>query len=132
MPQANFELGCDRLSQIVDGAIFERLRWSRNEGPMLAKLVALAQSSLEGREEFELADEGSTTNVKRFVLKVHHIRTIAITICLKDGQADVSAAEIDRSQYRLSKSDSLSANFAAVDEQWMACTLNELFNRVQS
>ena len=48
MPQDSFQLECDRLSHIVDGALFERLRWERNEGPMLARLVALAHSAFEG------------------------------------------------------------------------------------
>ena len=57
--QDSFQLECDRLSHIVDGALCERLRWERNEGPMLARLVALAHAAFEGRSEFELIEEGA-------------------------------------------------------------------------
>ena len=51
MPQTGFELECDRLSSVVDNALFERLRWERNVGPVLARLVALAHAALEKRSE---------------------------------------------------------------------------------
>jgi hypothetical protein len=129
--QDSFELECDRLSQVVDAALFERLRWERTEGPMLARLVALAQSVIEGRAEFELTEEGATSDVKRFILKVHSNRVVAIRIWLENGQAVVRADEIQRSKYRLLEGPPLFADFEAVDEQWMSCALQELFRRVQ-
>lgn len=132
MPQDNFERECDRLSKIVDGPQFERLRWDRNEGPMLVRLVALAKSVLEIRGEFELADEGSTTAAKRFVLKVHSNRIMAISIWLQDGLAHVGAEQLDRSQYRLASGAPQMAEYHAVDEQWMASALQNLFSRVQT
>lgn len=132
MPQDNFARECDRISQIVDGPQFERLRWDRNEGPMLVRLVALAKSVLESRGEFELAEEGSTTSVKRFVLKVHSNRIVAISIWLDEGAACVGAEQIDRSAYRLAEGDPCMADFRTVDEQWMAGALQDLFSRVQT
>jgi hypothetical protein len=130
--QDNFELACDRLSGAVDGVLFERLRWARTEGPMLARLVELAQSAVEGRGDFEMSDEGSTSEIKRFVLKVHNNRIVAITICLNGGHAELKAERIERSPYKLSDLSPLTADFAAVDEQWMAGALLEIFGRIQS
>lgn len=127
-----FELQCDRLSQAVDGAQFERLRWARNEGPMLAKLVSLAQAAFEGRSEFELADEGSTNEIKRFVLKVHNQRVAAIAIFLERGQVKLQVEEIERSQYRIREGLPLTADFEQIDEAWMASALQELFGRIQA
>jgi hypothetical protein len=130
--QDSFELECDRLSKIVDGALFERLRWERTEGPMLANLVALAHAAVEKRPDFELTEEGATGDVKRFVLKVHSNRVVAITLTLNDSQAVVNASDIERSNYKLLEGAPLTANFHAVDELWMASALRELFSRVQS
>ena len=58
MAQDSFELACDRLSGAVDGVLFERLRWARTEGPMLARLVELAQGAVEARGDIDLSDEG--------------------------------------------------------------------------
>lgn len=132
MPHDNFERECDRLSQIVDSPQFERLRWDRNEGPMLAQLVALAHAAFERRSEFELADEGSTTAAKRFVLKIHGNRIVAISIWLKDGLAYVGAEQIDRSPYKLLAGDPVTAEFGTVDQPWMASALQVLFGRVRS
>ena len=132
MAQNSFELECDRLSKIVDGALFERMRWERTEGPMLAKLVALAHGAVEKRPDFELIEEGATSFVKRFVLKVHSNRVVAITITLDGNQAVVDASEVERSSYKLLEGAPVSADFHAVDEQWMASVLRELISRVQS
>lgn len=132
MPQANFDLVCDRLSSAVDKGQFERLRWERNEGPMLARLVALAHGALEQRSEFELAEEGSSSALKRFVLKVHGNRVVAIAIWLGEGLVHVQAEAIERSRYRLTTGDRLSADFKVIDEQWMTDALQELFSRVES
>ena len=101
MPQESFELECDRLSHVVDSIQYERLRWSRIEGPMLVRLVELAQSAMQGRPDFELIDEGSTSDVKRFVLKVHGNRISGLTFHLDQGQAVITAFPIERSRYRL-------------------------------
>ncbi len=132
MSQDSFDIVCDRLSSAVDKGQFERLRWDRNEGPMLARLIALAHAALEQRSEFELAEEGSTSALKRFVLKVHSNRVVAISIRLGEGLVHLQADEIERSKYKLSAGNPLSADFKVIDEQWMADALQELFSRVQS
>jgi hypothetical protein len=126
----NFEEACDRLSQAVDPTQHERLQWERNEGPMLARLVSLAEGALAGRPEFELSEEGATTSVKRFVLKVHSKRVLAITIRLEGREAQVNAEAIERSPYRVAAGAPCAADYAAVDEAWMAGALQELFERV--
>ena len=88
MPQTSLDLECDRLSSVIDGALFERLQWERNVGPVLARLVALSHAALEKRGEFELAEEGATRDVKRFVLKVHANRVMAIAMRVEAGRAD--------------------------------------------
>jgi hypothetical protein len=132
MSKDDFERQCDMLSQAVDGVLYERLRWSRTEGPMLAHLVDLAQAALEGRSEFELTEEGSTNEIKRFVLKVHNNRIVAIAISIEGGRASLRAEEIERSRYRLTEGAAISADFAQADELWMAATLQELFSRINA
>lgn len=99
---------------------------------MLAKLVSLAQAAFEGRSEFELADEGSTNEIKRFVLKVHNQRVAAIAIFLERGQVKLQVEEIERSQYRIREGLPLTADFEQIDEAWMASALQELFGRIQA
>ena len=132
MPQDGFQLECDRLSHIVDGALFERLRWERNEGPMLSHLVALAHGALEGRSEFELTEEGASRDIKRFVLKIHSKRVLAISLRIEGGRAVVDADALDRSSYSLSDGASATVDFAAADGPWMAGALQQLFGRVRS
>ncbi|MEO5586573.1 MAG: hypothetical protein ABIQ81_02655 [Novosphingobium sp.] len=127
-----FDLACDRLSQVVDQALYERLHWERNEAPMLARLVALAHGALEQRSEFELTEEGATPDLKRFVLKVHSNRIMAITIWLDRSQVNVDAAAIERSRYQVQPGPPITADYAVVDEQWMASALEQLFGRVQA
>jgi hypothetical protein len=129
--QGSLDLECDRLSQAIDRAEFGRLQWAKNEGPMLARLVGLAHAALEDRSDVALTDEGSTNETKRFVLKVHNSRVVAITISLDGGRARVQADEIDRSPYRISEGLPLSVDFQQVDDAWMASTLQELFGRIQ-
>lgn len=131
MPHTGFETECDRLSHAVDKTLFEQLQWARIEGPMLVRLTELARSAIEGRPEFELIEEGATKEVKRFVLKVHHNRLVAITISIADGKASLAAEPIDRSKYSLSKDGPVSTDYQLVDEQWMAGALQELFSRVK-
>jgi hypothetical protein len=130
--QDSFELACDRLSQAVDGTLFERLRWARTEGPMLARLVVLVHSAIERRSDLALTEEGSTGEVKRFILKVHNNRIVAISIGLDEGQAVLRASTIERSPYRLADLTLLKGDYHAVDEHWMACALQEIFDRIQS
>jgi hypothetical protein len=132
VPQESFQLECDRLSHIVDGALFERLRWERNEGPMLARLVALAHSAFEMRPEFEMVEEGATRDVKRFVLKVHGNRVVGISLRIDGGSAHLEAHALDRSKYGLSDGGAATAAFEAVDEPWMVRALEGQFGRVQA
>lgn len=132
MSSDSFEQECDRLSQVVDDGLFTRLRWERNEGPMLAKLVALAHGALEDRSEFELAEEGATNDIKRFVLKVHSNRIMAIVIFLDGRQVNVRAEAIDRSKYSVADGPLVAADFDTVDEHWMRGALQEQFARVRS
>lgn len=131
MPQATFQLECDRLSSIVDAALFDRLRWERNEGPMLAHLVALALSAFDGRAEFELAEEGATRDVKRFVLKIHGKRVIAISMRIEGGRALLDAHAIERSSYGISPGEGAAVDFEAADGTWMADALRQQFSRVR-
>ena len=132
VPQDSFEQECDRLSRIVDGALFERLRWERKEGPMLARLVALAHAALETRSEFELVEEGATRDTKRFVLKIHGNRVLAISLRIDGGKAIVDAHTLERSSYGLDDGASLFADFDAADEAWMAGALQALFSRAHA
>ena len=132
MPQDSFQLECDRLSHSVDAALFERLRWERNEGPMLTHLVALANSAFEGRSEFELVEEGATRDIKRFVLKIHGNRVIAVAMRIEGGRAVIEAQSLERGHYGVSDGPTVSAAYEAVDEAWMAQALQELFSRVSS
>ena len=132
MSSDSFEQECDRLSKVVDDALFARLRWERNEGPMLAKLVALAHDALEDRPEFELAEEGATSDIKRFVLKVHSNRIMAIVIFLDGRQVNIRAEAIERGQYPVADGPVVTADFDSVDEQWMRSALQQQFARVRS
>ena len=130
--QDSFQLECDRLSHIVDGALCERLRWERNEGPMLARLVALAHAAFEGRSEFELIEEGATRDIKRFVLKIHGNRVVGISLRIEGGRAVLDAHALDRGRYTLSDGRAASTDFETVDDPWMAGALQDLFSRVQA
>lgn len=132
MPDDSFQLECDRVSQIVDNALFERLRWERNEGPMLAQLVSLAHSALEPRSEFELVEEGATRDIKRFVLKVHGNRVVGLTLRLEGGRAMLDAHALERSRYGLAGGAGAAAYFAEVDEPWMVRALQDQLSRVRS
>jgi hypothetical protein len=132
VPQTSLDLECDRLSGVIDGVLFERLQWERNVGPVLARLVALAHAALEQRGEFELSEEGATRDVKRFVLKVHANRVMAIAMRVEAGRAVVEGQAIDRGRYSLADGPPLSIAFEALDEQWMAQALQQLFGRVRA
>ena len=130
MTQSLFQMECDRISQAVDGVLYERLRWSKTEGPMLARLVELAHQALADRDEFELVEEGATSDIKRFVLKVHSNRVAGLSLWLDQGRAMLSIEEIGRSRYAIAPGDVLSADFALVDEHWMAVALQAMFGRI--
>jgi hypothetical protein len=126
----SFQLECDRISQGVDDVQFERLRWSKTEGPMLARLVELAQAAISDRDDFELVEEGASSDIKRFVLKVHSNRVVAIALWLESGHGFANVEEIGRSRYRIIAGAPVSADFALVDETWMSATLQELLTRI--
>ena len=130
MPVDPFEIECDRLSALVNPIQYEQLRWARNDGPMLARLVALAFETLEDRSEFELTEEGATKDVKRFILKVHSNRIAAVTIRIEGGRAVFAIEQVERSKYRISSVTPVSADYDDANEQWVADTLQELFGRV--
>jgi hypothetical protein len=130
VPSDSFELECDRLSQVVDNALFERLRWERTEGPMLAHLVAIAHGALEPRGEFELVEEGATRDAKRFVLKIHGNRVVAISIHVEDGRAVVEAHGLERTKYSLAAGTAATIDFEGADQAWMAGALQQQFGRV--
>jgi hypothetical protein len=130
VPKTNFLLECDRLSQTVDEVQFERLRWARDEGPVLIKLVALAQGALEERGDFELAEEGSSSDIKKFVIKVHSNRVVALTMWVAEGKARMRAEEALRSKFTLAAGDELAVGYEGLDEAWMVSALREIFARV--
>jgi len=130
MPIDSFHAECDRISQAVDGVQYERMRWAKTEGPMLARLVELAQAAVAQREEFELTEEGATSDIKRFVLKVHSNRVVGIALWLDQGRAVIDIETVGRSRYEVSPGDPVSADYPLVDEPWMATTLHTLFGRI--
>lgn len=132
MPQTSFEIECDRLSGVVDPVLFGRLQWERNVGPVLARLVALAHAVLEKRGEFEFTEEGATRDIKRFVLKVHANRIMAVAMRVEAGRAVLEAQAIDRGRYSLASGPPLSTSLEELDEEWMAKALQQLFSRIQA
>jgi hypothetical protein len=131
MPDDSFETECDRLSKVVDGVQFERVRWAKNEGPMLERLVELARGAIADRSDFELTDEGSRGPVKRFVLKVHGFRIVAVNLGLEDGKVVVWGEAIERSKYQVVNGRQHQADFQCVDEAWMKVTLRALMGEIQ-
>lgn len=127
----SFENDCDRLSHVVDAVQFERVRWAKNEGPMLEHLAQLARSTVEERPDFELTDEGSAGATKRFVLKVHSIRVVAMTVALEGMQVVVWADAIERSKYRVVDGKRHAAQFDDVDAQWMKGAIGAILREVQ-
>src|SRR5688572_4490567 len=113
-----FETECDRLSGAVDAAQFERVRWAKNEGPMLDRLVQLAQAAVTDRSDFELTDEGSKSAIRRFVLKVHGFRIAAVNLSLEEGRVVAWAEPIERSKYVVVEGRRHTAEFQDVDEAW--------------
>lgn len=130
MPAPSFHDQCDRLSQIVDPAQFERLRWARNEGPVLETLVSAAHIVIAERPDLELAEEGSTAGRKRFILKVHGLRVAAINCAVADGQASVTGETVDRGKYRLAEPSSHTAAYADADAQWVEGAMQDIFSKI--
>jgi hypothetical protein len=131
MSDDSFEIECNRLSNVVDAVQYERLRWAKNEGPMLERLVELARAAIADRTDFELTDEGSRGAIKRFVLKVHSMRIVAINLGLEEGKVVIWAEPIERSKYRIGNPGRYSAEFQAVDEAWMKGVLQAIIGQVQ-
>ncbi|WP_114521786.1 hypothetical protein [Altererythrobacter sp. ZODW24] len=131
MSETSFDTACDNLSGLVDAVQFERLRWDRNEGPLLTKLVTWARDAFEEHGEFELTEEGSVTDRKRFVLKVHTKRTIGIAFEVVDGLAVIEPDLADRSIYTLTTREAITAPMHEFHEEWVKAALQEIFSRVQ-
>jgi hypothetical protein len=126
-----FEAACDHLSTAVDSVQFERIRWARTEGPMLEALVGLARDALASRSEFELTEEGTSGACRRFVLKVHSFRIAAINIALEGQTVAVWGEAIDRGRARMPHSQRHTAEYAAVDEEWIKRALGAVFGEIQ-
>lgn len=131
MTDDSFFLACDRLSQAVDATQYERLRWAKTEGPMLARLVELAHAAMADRSEFELTEEGATGDIRRFVLKIYGHRVIGLAIWLDHGHACLTVETVARGRYQVDAEGPVTADYAVVDEAWMAATLQTLFARIQ-
>jgi inactivated superfamily I helicase len=131
MPATRFESACDTLSNAVDPVQFERLRWGRSEGPMLARLVELAQAAMSGREDFDLVEEGSTRDAKRYTVKVYSGRVAALVLSLDDGRGVASIVDTERSKCRVVDAVPVSAEFSTIDAEWMANALGQLLSHVQ-
>jgi len=131
MSQDFFTDACDQFSHIVDDVQFERFRWARDEAPKLARLVELVKQAFDGRDDYALAEEGTTADFKRYLIKVHGQRTVAVAIMLKDGQAILGSEPVVRSRFTVKDGDPISANYDDVDEQWIAETLKTLLSRAR-
>ena len=132
MSQDHFQLACDRLSHDVDAVQFERLRWGRDEGPKIARLVELAQGAVDSRFDLELAEEGATSSSKRFVLKVHSQRIAAMSVGLDKGRALMTVEPIDRSQFTVAAGPPINDDYDNVNEDWMEDAMSLLFERIKN
>lgn len=130
MPDDSFETECDRLSRVVDSVQFERVRWAKNEGPMLDRLVAMTGSAVEDRSDFELNDEGSKGPLRRFVLKVHGVRIVAVNLHLDQGQVALWGEEIERSPYKVNGARP-AADYQIVDGAWMKAAIGAIVSEVR-
>lgn len=127
----NFQKACDTLSNTVDNTQFERFRWTRDEQPKLARMVELLRGAFEDREDFDLAEEGATGAVKRFVIKIHGQRTIAIAMSLQQGQVVIQCEPIERSRFTVNPGNPISDAFEHLDERWMEQALQLIFARIR-
>jgi hypothetical protein len=126
----NFDHSCDRLSAIVDKALYDRLAWERNVGPKLERLVALLKGAFAEREEFELSEEGATRDVKRYVIKIHGNRVLAVSVTIDNGRVVMTGSAIERSRFAVGHAEPITADPDAIDEEWMANALHAVFSRV--
>ncbi len=131
MPHQALELTCDQLSHTVDAVQFERMRWARDEAPKLAHLVELATAAVAQRPDFELTDEGSGGALRRFILKVHGFRVMALALRLTGNTVSVQSEPIERSKYTLRQAEPVTAEFEQVDSAWMAQALGAQFALIQ-
>jgi hypothetical protein len=132
VPDSSFTSTCDRLSGLVDPAQYERLRWSRHEGPMLARLVALAQGAIEQRPDFELIEENAASSQRRFMLKIHGSRIVALVLSLDGNDAVLHVEAVERGKFAVGPDARVSGEFTMVDEAWMMAALERLFAGIVS
>lgn len=132
MAQDSFQQVCDGLSKIVDEGHFERFRWDRDEAPKLKRLVELVHAAFEERRDFDMAEEGATAELKRFVIKIHGKRTIAVAISYENGQAVFRADSVDRSAYKAVPGDPITTAYENVDEDWIKQALQAVFSRIRT
>ena len=126
-----FQDMCDHISSVVDTVQYERMRWARDVGPRLAEMVTLMLATIEARVDLEFSEEQSTTDIKRYILKVHGVRVIGLTLWIEDGQAHIQPIEIDRSRYRLSAKGTLSVEIEALNAEWIALALRTAFGLIE-
>jgi len=131
MHEDRFESECDRLSKAVDGVQFERIRWAKHEGPMLERMVQLAQGAVADRADYELTDEGSRGDVRRYVIKVHGFRVVAVSLGLDAGRPTVWGESIERSRFKIANGQRYSVDFAQLDEAWMKSALGAVIREVE-
>lgn len=127
----NFQKACDTLSNTVDTTQFERFRWTRDEQPKLARMVELLSGAFEDREDFDLTEEGATVAIKRFVIKIHGQRTIAIAMSLQQGQVVIQCEPVERSHFTVNPGNPISDAFEHLDERWMEQALQLVFARIR-
>ncbi len=124
---------CDRFSDVVDDVQFERFRFTRDEAPKLAHLVEMTQAAFANRDDFELAEEGGSggqANYKRFLIKVHSKRTVAIAVMLKDNMAMLGAEPVERSAYTIEMDAPIMTEYDAADPQWIEQALAQIVARI--
>ena len=130
MPQDPFQRVCDRLSHNVDATQFERMRWARDEGPKLARLVELLNGVVEAREDIEIVEEGNTPTTKGFVIKVHSQRVVGISVGFENDRAMVAASPLERSNFTVTQGPPVSDEYENVDEPWMQRAVAEMIGRI--
>ncbi|MGB7408742.1 MAG: hypothetical protein WA908_09560 [Pontixanthobacter sp.] len=131
--QPDFQTVCDRFSDTVDETQFERFRWTRDEAPKLARLVEMTQAAFADREDYELAEEGGSgaqAGFKRFLIKVHGKRTVAVAVMLKDGQAIFGAEPVERSHYTIDQTAPIATDYGKADETWVRQSLGKIVAQI--
>lgn len=131
MTDNKFQQVCDSLSKVVDGEQFERYRWGRDEAPKLKRLAELTREAFSARDDFELTEEGATSDLKRFVIKVHGKRTIAVALTYEAGKAVIRTESVNRSAYAAAPGDPIATDYENVDEEWIAKAMQAAFSRIR-